>query len=138
LVGTVDSHVLLEADNANTLLPAGVSRDANEAQLVFVDEANCIGCRSCAEVARSTFQMEADFGAARAYQQCGDEEEVIEEAIDCCPVDCIHLVRGTGGLIGSLSRRAKRVRARSQVAVSAHQCAVPCPRLACVRCPSTS
>jgi len=92
LLATVDSHVLIEADNQNMLLPAGIVRDANFPQMVFVDEANCVGCRSCAEVARSTFQMEPAFGVARAFQQCGDEAGVIEEAIDCCPVDCIHTV----------------------------------------------
>ena len=92
LVGAVDSHALLEADNQHDMLPLACQRDPNAAQMVFVDEANCIGCRSCAEVARSTFRMEDDFGAARAFQQFGNEAEVIEEAIACCPVDCIHQI----------------------------------------------
>ena len=72
LVGELASHALLERDNANGLLPPSLSRDANEPQLVFVDEPNCVGCRSCAEVARNTFRMEDEFGAADA--QVGVEE----------------------------------------------------------------
>ena len=36
--------------------------------------------------------MEDEFGSARAFQQCGDDADTIDEAIDCCPVDCIHAV----------------------------------------------
>ena len=92
LVGSLDSGALLDADNRNGLLPPQLERDANKLQLTFVDEPSCIGCRNCAEVARATFRMEEDYGAARVFQQCGDEPDVIEEAMDCCPVDCIHLV----------------------------------------------
>ena len=38
LLGAVDSHELLDADNENGFLPNGVERDANAVQLVFVDE----------------------------------------------------------------------------------------------------
>ena len=31
-----------------------------------------------------------DFGTARVTMQGGDDSEVIEEAIDVCPADCIH------------------------------------------------
>ena len=92
LVEAGPSHLLLEADNSNSLLPSGLQRDANVAQFVFVDEPRCIGCHACAEVARSTFRMEEEFGAARVFQQCGDDVDVVEEAILCCPVDCIHEV----------------------------------------------
>lgn len=92
LLGEISSSALLEADNRNGVLPPGIERDASVVQLVFVDEPSCIGCRYCTQVARSTFRMEGDFGAARAFQQMGDDPEVIEEARDCCPVDCIHSV----------------------------------------------
>jgi len=36
--------------------------------------------------------MEDDWGRARVSNQWGDEEEVIREAMDMCPVDCIHFV----------------------------------------------
>ncbi|EGJ30631.1 MULTISPECIES: ferredoxin [Moorena] len=59
---------------------------------VYVDEITCIGCKHCAHVARNTFYMEADYGRSRVFRQDGDPEEVIQEAIDTCPVDCIHWV----------------------------------------------
>jgi ferredoxin len=59
---------------------------------VWVDEAVCIGCRYCAHVATNTFVVEADWGRSRAIRQDGDSTERIQEAIDTCPVDCIHWV----------------------------------------------
>ncbi|MFM7653277.1 MAG: ferredoxin [Vulcanococcus sp.] len=59
---------------------------------VWVDEAVCIGCRYCAHVASNTFVVEPDWGRSRAIRQDGDSTERIQEAIDTCPVDCIHWV----------------------------------------------
>jgi ferredoxin len=59
---------------------------------VYVDEITCIGCLHCAHVARNTFYIEPDYGRSRVIRQDGDPEEVIQEAIDTCPVDCIHWV----------------------------------------------
>ncbi|MBD2777547.1 ferredoxin [Iningainema tapete] len=59
---------------------------------VYVDEITCIGCKHCAHVARNTFYIEPDYGRSRVMSQEGDAEEVIQEAIDTCPVDCIHWV----------------------------------------------
>lgn len=59
---------------------------------VWVDEAVCIGCRYCAHVATNTFVVESDWGRSRALRQDGDSTERIQEAIDTCPVDCIHWV----------------------------------------------
>jgi ferredoxin len=57
---------------------------------VYVDELTCIGCTHCAHVARNTFYIEPDYGRARVVRQDGDNEDLIQEAIDTCPVDCIH------------------------------------------------
>ena len=59
---------------------------------VWVDEAVCIGCRYCSHVASHTFVVEPDWGRSRAIRQDGDSTELIQEAIDTCPVDCIHWV----------------------------------------------
>ena len=56
---------------------------------LFVDETVCIGCGHCAYVAHSTFFLEEDYGRARVISQNGDQEELVQEAIDTCPVDCI-------------------------------------------------
>lgn len=62
---------------------------------VYVDELTCIGCTHCAHVARNTFYIEPDYGRARVIRQNGDSDALIQEAIDTCPVDCIHQVNYT-------------------------------------------
>lgn len=57
---------------------------------VYVDENICIGCKNCAHVASNTFYIEPEHGRSRVFNQDGDTEELIEEAIDTCPVNCIH------------------------------------------------
>ena len=59
---------------------------------VWVDERKCIGCTYCSSVATNTFAMEPEQGRARAFRQDGDSQELIQEAIDTCPVDCIEWV----------------------------------------------
>ncbi|KAJ8598895.1 hypothetical protein CTAYLR_010761 [Chrysophaeum taylorii] len=84
-IGLVASHELVDTDEDGDPL---VDSD----RMVFVDEASCIGCTNCACIAPSTFMMEDDYGRARVFQQDGDTEETIAEAIATCPVDCIHYV----------------------------------------------
>ena len=80
------------------LLRGGSDRTGLEPELgsslrqrgVYVDEITCVGCRHCVHVARNTFFVEQDYGRARVARQDGDSEAVIQEAIDTCPVDCIH------------------------------------------------
>lgn len=57
---------------------------------VYVDENICIGCKHCAHVASNTFYIEPDHGRSRVFNQDGDTEELVDEAIDTCPVNCIH------------------------------------------------
>lgn len=59
---------------------------------IYVDEVTCIGCKHCAHVARNTFYIEEDYGRSRVVRQDGDSEDIIQEAIDTCPVNCIHWV----------------------------------------------
>ncbi len=59
---------------------------------VWVDETKCIGCTYCNSVATNTFVMEPTLGRARAIRQDGDNTDVIQEAIETCPVDCIQWV----------------------------------------------
>lgn len=81
---------LRDADGRSGLEPelGGVLRQKG----VYVDEVTCIGCKHCAHVARNTFYIEPDYGRSRVIRQDGDAEDLIQEAIDTCPVDCIHWV----------------------------------------------
>ena len=60
---------------------------------VWVDEARCIGCQYCVHVASNTFKVDEFHGRSRAMRQDGDSSDVVQEAIDTCPVDCIHGVK---------------------------------------------
>ena len=59
---------------------------------VWVDNEVCIGCQYCVHVASNTFIVEEEYGYSRAIRQDGDSVELISEAMDTCPVDCIHWV----------------------------------------------
>ncbi|MGL5033519.1 MAG: ferredoxin [Microcystaceae cyanobacterium] len=59
---------------------------------VYVDEMTCIGCKHCAHVAPNTFFIEPSYGRSRVFNQDGDQEAILQEAMDTCPVDCIHWV----------------------------------------------
>jgi len=82
-----------DAPNRSGLEPelGGILRQ----KAVYVDEVTCIGCKHCAHVARNTFYIEPDYGRSRVVRQDGDPEEVIQEAVDTCPVDCIHFLDHT-------------------------------------------
>ncbi len=77
-----------ESRSGNEPLLGGALRE----KAVWVDEAVCIGCRYCAHVAGNTFAIEPRLGRSRAIRQDGDSTACIQEAIDTCPVDCIHWV----------------------------------------------
>ncbi|CAM9612335.1 unnamed protein product [Phaeothamnion confervicola] len=85
LLGKVPSHKLVE-----------VEKESGEPLLldrfVFVDEYTCIGCTHCSHVAPNTFFMQEDHGRARVFQQGGEATATLQEAIETCPVDCIHFV----------------------------------------------
>ncbi|XP_062231961.1 chaperone protein dnaJ C76, chloroplastic-like [Phragmites australis] len=76
---------------------------------VFVDEFTCIGCKNCANICPNVFQIEEDFGRSRVYSQSGSTE-LIQEAIDSCPVDCIHWTSAAQlSLLENEMRRVERV-----------------------------
>ena len=90
-----DVNAAFEADNNEEFKLSG--RDPAlggklREKAVWVDERKCIGCTYCSSVATNTFSMEPEQGRARAFRQDGDSEELIQEAIDTCPVDCIEWV----------------------------------------------
>ena len=80
----------LEDDHSTGMEPVPGGALAEKA--VWVDEAVCIGCRYCAHVACNTFIIEPNLGRSRAIRQDGDSSDRIQEAIETCPVDCIHWV----------------------------------------------
>ena len=90
LIGEIGSAALLEMDEKAGFWPPGLSTDRDAPAMIWVDEYSCVGCRWCACVARNTFKVTEEYGTAMVVDQGGDQQDVIEEAIDVCPADCIH------------------------------------------------
>ncbi|WP_115019937.1 ferredoxin [Synechococcus sp. UW140] len=94
------SHDIVRAAFNSSLVELAQLRSGNEpilggslhAKAVWVDELACIGCGYCTNVASNTFMMLSHSGRCRALRQDGDSLMLIQEAIDTCPVDCIHWV----------------------------------------------
>ncbi|XP_044503338.1 chaperone protein dnaJ C76, chloroplastic isoform X2 [Mangifera indica] len=83
--------------------------DSSPKDLAFVDEFSCIGCKNCANVASAVFAIEEEFGRARVYSQCGNPQ-LVQQAIDSCPVDCIHWTSAAQlSLLEDEMRRVERV-----------------------------
>ena len=56
---------------------------------VFVDEEECIGCGSCEEICPEGFVLNEDTEKAEVINPEGGPEDLIEEAMEACPVECI-------------------------------------------------
>ena len=56
---------------------------------VYVDQDVCIGCGLCAGTVPEVFRLN-DAGVSEVHDQTGSAEAKIQEAIDSCPVNCIH------------------------------------------------
>lgn len=59
------------------------------AREVYVDQDVCIGCGLCESLVPAVFRLN-DAGVSEAYDQEGADEASVQEAIDSCPVNCIH------------------------------------------------
>jgi ferredoxin len=57
---------------------------------VYVDEEECIGCGSCEEICPDVFVLNEDTEKAEVINPEGGPEDLIEEALEACPVECIH------------------------------------------------
>ena len=56
---------------------------------VVVDQQECISCGLCVEVCPEVFRLN-DQDVSEVHNPAGAPEEKIQEAIDSCPVQCIH------------------------------------------------
>ncbi|KAA8499920.1 Ferredoxin-1 [Porphyridium purpureum] len=142
-LGAEPSHKYVKFD-ANGV----ASRD----RFVYVDEVDCIGCSHCAMTARNTFFLEPDHGRARAFRQDGDPEELVSEAIDTCPVNCIYYVdwddlvtlekervgqriNNAARLVGGSDLTNARAQSKASVMTSGKVRCENCPGRGCADCP---
>jgi ferredoxin len=57
---------------------------------VYLVEEECIGCGSCEEICPEVFKLDEEKEKAEVIEPEGGAEDLIQEAIDTCPVSCIH------------------------------------------------
>ena len=60
------------------------------ARKVFIDQDECIGCGVCEEMCPEVFHLDPRTNKAEVVQEEGGPEDQIQEAVENCPVECIH------------------------------------------------
>ena len=59
------------------------------ARVPYVDQDVCISCGLCVDTVPGVFRLNDD-NLAEVYDPAGADEAEIQQAIDACPVSCIH------------------------------------------------
>ena len=59
------------------------------ARVVVVDQDECIGCGTCEGICPEVFQLNEETDKSEVIKPEGGPEDLIEEAIDSCPVEAI-------------------------------------------------
>jgi len=57
---------------------------------VYIDEDECIGCGSCEEICDEVFKLDEETEKAEVIKPEGGPVDLIEEAMETCPADCIY------------------------------------------------
>jgi ferredoxin len=60
------------------------------ARVVVVDQDECIGCGTCEGICPEVFEVNEETGTSQVINPEGGPEDLIEEAIESCPVEAIH------------------------------------------------
>ncbi len=58
-------------------------------KIPYVDKKECISCGLCVEMVPEVFKLDDD-DLAEVFDPEGASEDKIQEAVDACPVSCIH------------------------------------------------
>jgi ferredoxin len=57
---------------------------------VRVDKDECLGCGTCEGICPEVFRLNEEEGKSEVLKAEGGPEDLIQEAIDSCPVEAIH------------------------------------------------
>jgi ferredoxin len=57
---------------------------------VSIDADECTGCETCVELCPDIFEFDEVTETAKVIREEGGPEDCIQEAVDSCPVECIH------------------------------------------------
>lgn len=60
------------------------------AKAVYLVEDECTGCGLCEEICPDVFKLNEETDTAQVIKSEGGPEDLIQEAIDSCPAQCIH------------------------------------------------
>ncbi|MFW6314700.1 MAG: ferredoxin [Desulfohalobiaceae bacterium] len=66
------------------------NKEVDMAKKVMIDEEECIGCESCVEICPDVFAFDEEQEKAYVIKAEGGPEDLIEEAMESCPSECIH------------------------------------------------
>jgi ferredoxin len=66
-------------------------KEERMAQKVVIDTDECVACGTCVEVCPDVFKMDDGADYAEVVKETGGPEDLIQEAIDSCPTQCISL-----------------------------------------------
>jgi ferredoxin len=56
---------------------------------VYIDEDECIGCGSCADICPEVFKLDEETEKSKVIKPEGGPEDLIEKAMVECPMSCI-------------------------------------------------
>ncbi|MDT8271665.1 MAG: ferredoxin [Desulfomonilia bacterium] len=59
-------------------------------KIVYLVEEECTGCGMCEDICPDVFRLNQETDTAEVIKPEGGPEDLIQEAIDSCPVECIH------------------------------------------------
>ncbi len=57
---------------------------------VYIEEDVCIACGMCQDICPEVFKLDDEEMVAKVIKTEGGPEDLVQEAIDACPVECIH------------------------------------------------
>lgn len=79
---------------ARFFLVAGENLQKTEVEVVAdsvaIDEDECIGCGSCEEICPEVFRLDDETEKALIIYADNGPADLIEEAMEACPVSCIY------------------------------------------------
>ena len=59
------------------------------AKKVVIEAEECVACGTCVEICPEVFKMDDGDDVAEVIMDTGGPEDLIQEAMDSCPVQCI-------------------------------------------------
>jgi ferredoxin len=66
------------------------SKEKNSmAAKIYINEGDCIGCEGCVDICPQVFELDEETETARVIRNDGAPVDLIEEAIETCPGQCI-------------------------------------------------